>query len=438
MSETTQPKAAAFILLGGFGVVCRNPLYLAELRRRGLRILLLTPESFRPDVQAAAAQPEHPVHQIDEIAYVAGALGLDGSFTSGVISRAMGWRERHRIVGVYAVGEVMVEPTGLLADALGLRSPGLRATRVCRSKYLQRWYLHDVSPASTTIAPSDRSSFTADTVPFPCIVKPSGRHSSSGVQTVQDPARLAAALNEYPDHETLLVEQKIEGQEYSVESLVQDGQVVFASATCKETTGSHAHTFVELSHSVPTARGSVSDVLLAANAKVLSTLMFEDGIAHSEWRLDASGRPFLMEIAARTPGDGLLVLYELATGEALEPHILRTALGEPTTYPAPRRCTRQVYVEHRPGRLLDVRLDWPNVTPAWLGSGGLWPVLQPGAADDPPTLRALFVLTERNAVLAPLASSDDRVVTFFIDAATHEELDELEQRVHAALTVDVD
>lgn len=435
---TPQGTKPAFILLGGFGVVCRNPLYLTELRKRGYRILLATPESWRDDVAKVHQEPGHPAADIDEVAFVKGTLGLDGSFTSGVVGQALKWSERYDIVGVYAVGEIMVEPTGIVADALNLRSPGLRATRVCRSKYLQRWYLKAWSPRSTVIAPEARSDYTTQDADFPCVVKPSGRHSSSGVETAEDAEALANVLGSYPSYETVLVEQKIDGQEFSVESLIQDGEIVFASVTRKETTSSHAQTFVELSHSVPTAPHPAERDMLKANAEVLQKLGFADGIAHSEWRVDATGRPFLMEIAARTPGDGLLVLYELSTGQPLEPQITRIALGEPATYPRPSRFARQVYLEHRPGRLNDVSVSWPGVEPVWVGASGLWPKVGSGPVGDGPTLRAVFVLANKGAAVGPLRSSDDRVVTFFIDAATVAELDALEEAVRSSITLDID
>jgi hypothetical protein len=155
------------------------------------------------------------------------------------------------------------------------------------------------------------------------------------VTIVDDVAELRRQVVSYPGHEVVLAEQRVDGPEYSVESLVQDGRVIFASATAKETTDSATRTFVELAHSVPAASPQAHEALLAANRKLLTRLAFADGIAHSEWRVGADGRPMLMEIAGRTPGDGLLVLYQLATGQPLEPEIIRIALGEPARYLAP-------------------------------------------------------------------------------------------------------
>jgi hypothetical protein len=142
-----------------------------------------------------------------------------------------------------------------------------------------------------------------------------------------------------------------------------------------------------------------------------------------------------MEVAARTPGDGLDELYLLSTGLPLEPEIMRIALGEHASYPSPRRYARQVYLEHPTGALVDVTVDWPGVAPAWLGEAGIWPMLTPGAASEPPTLRAVFVLKERGSELGALHSSGDRAVTFFIDAASAAELDQLDAEVQRAVTI---
>jgi hypothetical protein len=428
-------KSRAFILSGAFFVVGRNPLFIRELAKQGLKILFITPSRYSEQAFACMADAAHPASLIEDVAFVDGALDREGSFMAGVVSRALQWRDRYDIVGIYAIGETLVEPTGVLADGMGLPGPGARATRACRSKYLQRWYLPELSPAAAVIPPGERDSPDLSAVTFPVVVKPATRTSSSGVVTVLDRAELRAQLATYPAHETVLVETKVVGQEFSVESLVQDGRILFASVTRKETTESSVRTFVELSHTVPSEREDARETLLAANQRMLDWLAFENGTTHSEWRVDETGRAVLMEVACRTPGDGLLTLYLLATGVPIEPQILRVALGQSASYPAPRRHARQVYLDHQEGRLDDVALDWPGVEPRWVGERGSWPELGPGAADDPPTLRAVLVLKDRGQHLRQLAESDDRAVTFFIDAPSPAELDELERRARHALSI---
>jgi hypothetical protein len=426
-------KPRAFILTGYLPVICRDAVYLDDLRRRDLQVLVLTPAISRPYAQAHGSNPAHPASAIDEIAFVDGSVASEGSYLPGVIEHAERWRQSYDIVGIYAVGETLVEPTGLVADYFGLPFPGLRAARACRNKYLQRWYLPELSPTSVLIPPGARES--VGSVPFPAVVKPATRHSSEGVQLVHDRAELAARLSEYPMQETILVEQMIGGQEYSVESLTQDGKTLFSSVTRKETTDVDSQYFVEMAHTVPAPRDDTWDTLQRSTFAMLDRLSVENGITHAEWRLDERGEARLMEVAARTPGDGIMVLYHLATGRRMEPEILRIALGETADYPAARRFARQVYVAHTPGTLVDVTVDWPGVEPVWVNDGNPWPEMEPLPADHPPGLRAVVVYESRGAALGPIRSSDDRAVTFFIDAPTLAELDEIEVRVRAAVEV---
>ena len=130
-----------------------------------------------------------------------------------------------------------------------------------------------------------------------------------------------------------------------------------------------------------------------------------------------------------------MVLYRLATGRPMEPEILRIALGEVADYPAARRYARQVYVGHQPGTLIDVKVDWPGVEARWVNDGNPWPDIPALPAGDPPALRAVLVYEARGTELGPIRSSDDRAVTFFIDAPTIAELDEIEERVRRAVTI---
>jgi hypothetical protein len=427
MSDPSLPRA--FILTGSLLAICRAPRYLAELRERGLSALVISPAGWGAEAARAAGDPGHPLAGVADIAFVQGGVHRDGSLVAGPVAAAMAWRQRYEIVGAYAVGETMVEPTGLIADALGLPGPGLRATRVCRSKYLQRWYLPEFSPR-VAFAGDDLSQ-----VRFPAVVKPSGRHSSSGVVTVNSAQELQARLAGYGEQETVLVEEKIVGQEYSVESLVQHGKTIFASVTRKDTNDAGGPHFVELAHTVPSDHPHVSDLLLAANQRVLDALQVRDSVTHAEWRVTPEGRAVLMEIAARPPGGGLCSLYELSTGRPLESEVLRIALGEHADYPTPRRRTRQVYLEHPAGVLEDVIVDWPGVTPEWVGEAGVWQQPEPLPAEAPAALRAVRVHMDRGAVLGPLTSCDDRAVTFFVDAPTAAELDEITERVRRAVTI---
>jgi hypothetical protein len=427
--------AEAFILLGGLRVIVRNWSYLTELQRRGLKILVITSEQWRAETRQRMADRSGPGSLIDEAAFVDGSVRVEGSFTAGVVAAVREWATRYDLVGVFAAGEMMVEQTGIVADALGLPAPGLRATRVCRSKYLQRLYLPDWSPPTVIIPPGNRREPHLGDVAFPAVLKPSGRRSSSGVRTVHNPQDVLACLGEYDESEALLLEEYVVGQEYSVEMLVQRSHIVFRSLTHKVTNESGTDRFVELGHTVPSPVGPGHDALLTAGRDIVEELGFADGVVHAELRLTPAGEAVMMEVAARTPGDGILPLYHLASGVPMEAEIIRIALGEPASYPAPRRFTRQVYLEHDHGVLADVVTRWPGVEPVWVGQDTPWPGFTPGEPADPGALRGVLVAKAKGDRLGPLCESDDRAVTFLIDARSPEELDDLEKRVRDSVEV---
>jgi ATP-grasp domain len=428
-------KPAAFILLGGLRVIVRNWHYLTELERRGLKILVVTSEQWRAETVRRMGESDGPGSLIHDAAFVDGSVTVEGSFTAGVVASVRRWLESYAVVGVFAAGEMLVEQTGIVADALGLPGPGLRASRVCRSKYLQRLYLQRWAPKAAIIPPSERATPHVDGFEYPAVLKPSGRRSSSGVRAVTSREHLLACLVEYTAQEALLLEEYVHGQEYSVEALVQRGEVIFDSVTHKVTNEIGTDRFVELGHSVPATGDPGHAALLAAGRDVIARLEVADGVVHAEFRLTGSGAVVLMEVAARTPGDGILPLYHLATGAPMEPEIIRIALGEAAAYPSPRRFARQVYLEHDAGVLDDVVVRWPGVEPVWVGQEHPWPPFTPGEADDAGALRGVLVAKQRGAVVGVLRESDDRAVTFLIDAPSPEELDDLEKRVRNSIDV---
>ena len=167
---------------------------------------------------------------------------------------------------------MLVEPAGLIADAVGLRSPGLQASRVCRSEYLQRWYLSDWSPPTQLLPPAERRLEPALGLRFQVVVEPSGRSASSGLRAAADAAALASEIG-LRDDEALLVEERVEAPVLGRE-LVQAGQVIFASVTSKETNADASDRFVEISHTVGDASDPTHRALLAANAAILRRLAF--------------------------------------------------------------------------------------------------------------------------------------------------------------------
>jgi biotin carboxylase len=422
----------AVVVLGAlFGA--RYPNLAPAASRRDMVVLGIdasTPGKRRFD-DARQANPDHPLADIAELAWIAPDRHEE------VLEQVIAWQADHRIRAVLVFGEDFVGAAGVVADYLGLPSPGLRASRVCRDKLLQRRYLARWSPRSRLLTAGDRRRAADEWDTFPAVLKPTGREASSGVLRVQDSEQLVAALEDYEPDEALLVEELVAGHEVSVEALTQDGRVLFASVTGKRTTEAGGQFFVEMGHTAPDPEldDATREAVLATNRAVLERLAFRDGISHGEYRITADGRVYLMEIAARAAGDSIITLYHLATGEPMEEAMLAVALGEPAAYPAPRRYARQVYLRHTPGVLRGVHVNGLGAAVTWLPEHWMWPEVEP--TDDPSAVHMVVIGRSRGDELREIRQSGDRSLMYVIDAATPAHLDALEARCERSISLEV-
>lgn len=426
-------RQAAFILFSGLATI-KYPLFMDTLAERGLRILVIDEvDASTPTlIEAYRQHPAHPYRHIQELALCA------WSDSAAILQQVRAWQQQYHLVGLYCLGEAFVQISGLVADLLGFPSAGLRATQVCRNKWLQRLYLSDWSPASTLVEPERRREIVDTFTAFPAVLKPVGRSSSIGVQLIPDRQTLLACLPDYPPDEHLLLEEVVSGREFSIETLVQQGRPFFAGITEKQAKENQGRFFVDVGHTVPATNLSVDEyeLLLSVNAQILERLDFQQGISHAEYRLTEQGAVVLTEIAARHAGDSILILYRLATGQALEPVIIDLALNQPASYPPPTRFARQIYFVPPHGYLKDVLVDPAlALTPDWVRETGLWPDPFPGEDPQQAVIHTLIVGRKRGEYLTTLKSSADRAVTCLFDAPTVEVLQNIDETLQRAVAI---
>ncbi|HSV65109.1 MAG TPA: ATP-grasp domain-containing protein [Mycobacteriales bacterium] len=428
-----ETRTSAMLLFGRVPMMIRHAAIITESCSRSLAPLLIG----WGDESKARQFSELRQDTAHAFAHVAEAFFWPEPAVEPILAQVSEWRTRYDIQGVLSCGEIFVEPAGMAADLLGLPGPGLRAARVCRNKHLQRSYLAEWSPVHRLVLPGDQAAAAGRADRFPVVVKPVGRTSSSGVRLVRSAAELAEVTAAYPSDEWLLVEERVEGPEFSVEALVQDGRVFWESITAKVTTETSSSFFAELEHTVPATGLSPGDAqaLISANQGVLAALDFRDGISHAEFRV-CDGRAVLMEIAARLPGDGITILYELATGQPVEPVLLDIALGLPASYPVPLRQARHHYVQHPFGRLVDVKA--PSGVPiTWMQHDGRWPRFDPVGANEPARTCGVLVNRRVGDHLGPITDSDERAVSVMVDAPLDGSIEPITAAAAASLRVEV-
>jgi len=171
----------------------------------------------------------------------------------------------------------------------------------------------------------------AEGLVFSVIVKPRDNSGSRGVKLCRDAEELKASIDEALENsklDTVLVEEFIEGPEYSIEGLHYDGKSEVIQFTEKKTTEFPYN--VELGHKQP---ANLSEEHKKAIREIVSkigkAMNFVNCPSHTELKINDRGI-FVIETSPRLGGDYITsTLTPLSTGINLEDQLLHIALGEP-------------------------------------------------------------------------------------------------------------
>lgn len=206
---------------------------------------------------------------------------------------------------------------------------------------------------------------------FPIIVKPRDNSGSRGVKLCRSQEELQGCLNEAFEVSKLasvLVEEVIEGQEYSIESLHYDGKTEVLQFTEKKTTEFPYN--VELGHRQPAnltdgQKQAIREII----GKIAACMKFENCPSHTELKINDRGI-FVIETSPRLGGDYITsTLVPLSTGINMEDQLLNIAMGEAVDTMTGHVekasgvcffCFPEGIVKHIDSQILDVP-SWPGV-----------------------------------------------------------------------------
>ncbi|MDG4802420.1 ATP-grasp domain-containing protein [Micromonospora sp. WMMD980] len=264
--------------------------------------------------------------------------------------------------------EYAVAATARLAERLGRPGAGAMAADVFSDKHRMRLLADEIglaNPAYELVDDPDRAVAFARAHDGRCVLKPTHRSGSLGVQLITDPDELparwaASATPPEPAEATerglptgVLVEELLVGSEHSVELLVADGEVLFANVTDKRVAGGRYP--VETGHTVPSALPAAEhDALRSAAVRLAEAAGFRSGMLHSEWIL-VGGVPTLVECAARMPGDMITALISIAYERDVIEAYLRVLCGERPALPQrPTGAAAIEFLVAPPGRVTAV------------------------------------------------------------------------------------
>ena len=165
---------------------------------------------------------------------------------------------------------------------------------------------------------------------YPLIVKPTDRSGSRGIFRTDDYEQLRRAVPEAIASSfggSAIIEEYIDGPEYSCESISFEGRHHILAFTKKHTTG--APHFIETGHEEPSDIPPERTEAVARQIRAaLDALQISYGAGHAEFRLSSDGQARIIEIGARMGGDciGSDLVY-LSTGLDYTAMVIDAACG---------------------------------------------------------------------------------------------------------------
>ncbi|NMI55849.1 MULTISPECIES: ATP-grasp domain-containing protein [unclassified Streptomyces] len=344
-------------------------------------VLLL--EAAGPESEAlarTAAAAGHPVHAVTDAATLASYSGelrqlLEGCLVTGftrpgqAVADITGYGRRIGVKALLTVNEYLTEVAARSCAALGLPGNDPERAAAARNKALMATAFeagHVTMPRTKVVADLRelRVLHEAGAVGFPCVVKPADGAGSAGVTVVTGPeelepawhaARTARVMYGMLRDERILVQEQVQGREFSVESITQHDVTTHLCITRKHTTsGIHR---VELGHTLPARLPAAAErALLEQAGRAIAAVGVRNGATHTELVLSPDGRCTVLEIGARLGAGHIGVLMQHALGIDPWRTVWDIALGRPVTITqAPGGyATVRFLTTHHAGRLVAV------------------------------------------------------------------------------------
>jgi biotin carboxylase len=249
-----------------------------------------------------------------------------------LIERAAHYKELGMLDGVFTAGTDFSLSVALIAEQLGLPgiSPETARNASDKSRMRAKFLEHNVpSPRFFSITAAEIDGLDECGLSFPLVVKPVDNMGARGVEMVQGPKELrekALRALSYSRANKLIVEEFIEGPEFSIDALVYEDTVAIHGLAVR-----HIYfppSFVEMGHTMPAVLSEKERQALERDfISGIRALGIDTGAAKGDIFLTDRG-PVIGEIAARLSGGYMSGwTYPYSSGVDLTLHAMRIALG---------------------------------------------------------------------------------------------------------------
>lgn len=234
-------------------------------------------------------------------------------------------KEEEGIAGILTTSDYYLETVAELVQEFGLTGNSYQAIKCCRNKAMFREKLYSeniLQPKFHIVESVDSIKNDYSTFQLPCVVKPADDSGSNNVRlcsTWKEVEKLTLKIltNKYNNRgqetaNNVLLEEYIEGAEYSVEMFSWEGNSTCIGITEKRVTGFPY--FVEFEHIFPSSLPKeVQKEIEWTVKRALQAVDFRFGASHSEVKWTPNGCVFI-EINARLAGGMIPELIRHSTG----------------------------------------------------------------------------------------------------------------------------
>lgn len=241
------------------------------------------------------------------------------------------------ICGICSIASDLAMLTvNFIAVKMNLNSNSLECTQKSTNKHLMRQCFEKNNiPSPKSILVDKDTNLKNLSLNFPIIVKPTDRSGSRGIFKLENPTNLKFAVSssiEQSFEKKALIEEFVEGQEYSIEYISYKGVHSFLAMTLKYTTG--APHFIETGHLEPApVKENILTKIKSLVPKALDSLQITDGASHTELKINNKGEIKLIEIGARMGGDCIgSDLVHLSTGYDFVKMVIQVATGQSPSF----------------------------------------------------------------------------------------------------------
>ena len=224
-----------------------------------------------------------------------------------------------------------------VAEKLGLPGNSLECTKKSTNKYEMRKAFKEAGVATPgfEIVSSPEDIEKLSDMEYPLIVKPTDRSGSRAITKIYKKEELEEAISKAIENsfeKKAIVEEYIEGNEFSAEGITYNGEHKFLTITRKATTG--APHFIETGHIEPAGLSKdMEEKIYNELTKALTALQITNSATHSEFKITPNGDVRIIEIGARMGGDCIgSDLVQISTGYDFIKMVIDVAMGNKPSF----------------------------------------------------------------------------------------------------------